>query len=165
MTLANNANITFDGVIPEEVLEKLNELIDEDTMGFEIDLSGKASTLVIEEAWGDISDDLNEIVEILRPYGIKPLVGECNRYYGDYDGYDVFDGVAFISMDDEEYGAWLNEQAHAKTIEAAKKVVDYCRSHKGEVNGVYGVKCTENREFIPAELRALIDELEKTLQK
>ena len=68
-------------------------------------------------------------------------------------------------MDDEEYGAWLNEQAHAETIAAAKKIVEYAKSHKEEVNGVYGVKCTENREFIPAELRKLIDELEKTLRK
>lgn len=165
MTLANNATIKFNGVIPKEAVEKLTELIDEDTMRFALDSSGKASNLVIEEAWGDISDDLNEIVEILRPYGIKPLVGECNRYYGDYDGYDVFTGEAFESMDDEEYGAWLNKQTHAETVAVAKKIVEYAKSHKEEANSVYGVKCTENREFIPAELRALIEELGKALQK
>lgn len=163
MYICNNATITFDGQIPAEVANQLNA--DYGEVGtFDTDKNG-ASVLYIEEVCGDISDELNAIVDTLRPYGIKPLVGECNRYYGDYDGYDVFDGAAFISMDDEDYGAWLNEQAHAKTIEAAKKVVDYCRSHKEEANGVYGVKCTENREFIPAELRTLIEELEKTMQK
>lgn len=163
MFICNNATITFDGRIPAEVANQLNA--DYGEVGtFDIDKNG-ASVLYIEEACGDISDDLNAIVDALKPHGIKPLVGECNRYYGDYDGYDVFDGAAFISMDDEDYGAWLNEQAHAETVAVAKKIVEYAKSHKEEVNGVYGVKCTENREFIPAELRTLIEELEKTMQK
>ena len=163
MYICNNATITFDGRIPAEVANQLNA--DYGEVGtFDIDKNG-ASVLYIEEVCGDISDELNAIVDTLRPYGIKPCVGECNRYYGDYDGYDVFDGAAFISMDDEDYGAWLNEQAHAETVAVAKKIVEYAKSHKEEVNGVYGVKCTENREFIPAELRTLIEELEKTMQK
>lgn len=149
MFICNNATITFNGTIPEKVMETLNADFSE--IGtFDVNKDGD-SVLYIEEVYGDIRDDLNEIVDALTPHGIKPLVGEYNRYYGDYEGYDVFDGAAFISMDDKDYGAWLNEQAHAKTIAAAKKVVDYCKSH-GE-------------DSIPAELCALIEELENTLQK
>ena len=71
--------------------------------------------------------------------------------------YDVFNGAAFISMDDEDYGAWLNEQSYADTIAAAKKVVEYCKTHKELI--------CRDRDFIPAELRTLVEELEKTMQE
>lgn len=155
MYICNNATITFDGRIPAEVANQLNA--DYGEVGtFDIDKNG-ASVLYIEEVCGDICDALNRIVCALVPYGIKPCVGACNRYCGDCDGYDVFNGAAFISMDDEDYGAWLNEQSYADTLAAAKKVVEYCKTHKELI--------CRDRDYIPAELRTLVEELEKTIQE
>lgn len=84
MYLCNNATITFDGLIPDEISQQLNADFSE--IGtFDVDKDG-ASVLYIEEVYGDISGELNEIVETLAPHGIKPRFGEYNRYYGDYDG-------------------------------------------------------------------------------
>ena len=137
MTLYNNGMIEMTGLIPADALEKIQELDSARELPFGITRIGKsedgsASVLLIEEECGNITDDLNEIVEILKPYGIAPLVGEYNRYYGDYDGYDVFTGECFESMADIDYGAWLVSEDAGKydeLIRAARELVDYFQLH------------------------------------
>ena len=132
MTLYNTGNIEFNGLIPAEAMEELNIFED---VEFKKTSDGKASVLVIGECadlCGDLYDDLNTIVDILKPYGVAPLVGEYNRYYGDYDGYDVFTGEHFESMDDVEYGGWLVRDTNGKydwLIRAARELVDYFQLH------------------------------------
>ena len=136
MTLYNNACISFNKKIPAEAMEKLMALSDtrpyfKRTFIFE-DCDDGTSAVSIDEACGDLTDELNEIVEILKPYGIAPLVGEYNRYYGDYDGFDVFTGERFESMDDVEYGGWLVRDTTGKydeLIRAARELVDYFQFH------------------------------------
>ena len=137
MTIYNNGMIEMTGLIPAEALEKIQELDNARELPFGITRidktqDGSASVLVIEEECGYIDDDLNTIVEILKPYGVAPLVGEYNRYYGDYDGYDVFTGERFESMDDVEYGGWLVRDTNGKydeLIRAARELVDYFQFH------------------------------------
>ena len=130
MTIYNNATIKFNGLIPPDVVEKICELNEDFRECFSIENNDIVSVLGIEELPGDLSDSLNEIVDILKPYGIAPVVGEYNRYYGDYDGYDVFTGECFESMDDLGYGAWLaRDRKYDDLIRAATELVDYFRMH------------------------------------
>lgn len=131
MTICNNAAIEFNAIIPDEAMEKLAEY-EECTFGKTWHPDGSSvSTLEYEEVYGDLVSDLNEIVEILKPYGVTPLIGEYNRYYGDYDGYDVFTGEKFESMDDVEYGRW----ALSNTIITAKtEYRDYLEKSLQETN-------------------------------
>ena len=136
MTLYNNACISFNKKIPAEAMEKLNALTEHDPY-FKKDFifeecDDGTSAVSIDEALGDLTDELNEIVEIIKPYGVAPLIGEYNRYYGDYDGYDVFTGERFESMDDVEYGGWLVRDTNGKydeLIRAARELVDYFQFH------------------------------------
>lgn len=121
MTLWNNAAIGFEGKLTEEVLNELKENYPE--YMFSID-ENREFSIEIEEVMGDLLDDLNEIVEKLAPYGVKPHVGEMNRYYGDYDGYDVFVGDKFESFDDEEYGEWLAERRFSKQLSKLHAAVE-----------------------------------------
>lgn len=132
MTLNNNATIEFNSLIPVEAMEKICEINRDFREAFLTTSNGGKSVLEIEEWYGDLSDELNEIVEILKPYGIAPLVGEYNRYYGDYDGYDVFTGEHFESMDDVHYGKWLVSSETGRyddLIRAATELVEYFRFH------------------------------------
>ena len=132
MTIYNTGTIEFNKLIPANALEELSSFED---IEFRNTCDGKASVLVIGECadlCGDLYDDLNTIVDILKPYGVAPLVGEYNRYYGDYDGYDVFTGERFESMDDVEYGGWLVRDTTGKydeLIRAARELVDYFQLH------------------------------------
>ena len=71
---------------------------------FTVEENGLA--LEIVEKPGDLADTLNDLVDTLAGFGVAPVIGAANRYYGDADGYDVFTGEEFESMDDSEYGAW-----------------------------------------------------------
>ena len=155
MTIHNNAQILFNGKIPDKALEKLKEFEDENFF-FSDSKDGTVSVLEIEEKCGDITDDLNEIVNILKSYGIVPLVGECNRYYGDYDGYDVFTGEKFEPMDDESYGMY---EAHADMdkrygalVKAAKDMVYACEQYKFVVHSIVMKRA--------AELKNALDDVE-----
>ena len=132
MTLYNNASITFNARIHDEAMEKICENNDDFREAFLTTFDGGKTVLEIDEWPGDLRDDLNKIVEILKPYGIVPLFGEYNRYYGDYDGYDVFTGEHFESMDDVDYGKWLIRSKTGRyddLIRAATELVDYFRMH------------------------------------
>ena len=106
MQIVNNAKIRFNKKIPEDAIKKLNQIIDAEDGTIYFAQEPNYTYLEIEECWGDLCDTLNDLVEALKPYGISPEEGEFNRYYGDYDGYDVFTGERFESMDDESYGAY-----------------------------------------------------------
>ena len=151
MYIINDACIDFNKPIPAEAMEKLAEFKD---FFFEDAEDGTSSTLNISEAYGDMSDDLNKVVEILRPYGVAPLVGEYNRYYGDYEGYDVFTGERFESMDDVEYGGWLARDTAGKydeLIRAANDLVCYCIFHNKNL--------TKAQEYKLDDLKAALDAL------
>jgi len=103
----NNAEITFNKPIPTEANRKLETLLQDcDHMYFSIDRESGNAVLYIEEESGNLTDLLNEIVDVLHPYEVVPLTHEWNRYYGDNDGYDVFDGDKFIPMCDEDFGVF-----------------------------------------------------------
>jgi hypothetical protein len=147
MTIYNNATIKFNGLIPAEAMEKICELDEDFRECFSIENNDIVSVLGIEELPGDLSDSLNEIVDILKPYGIAPVVGEYNRYYGDYDGYDVFTGECFESMDDLGYGAWLaRDRKYDDLIRAACELVDYFQFHNKNTTKAQGEKVEKLRD-------------------
>lgn len=116
----NNAEIRFTGIIPEEAMPKCKEIVGAftDNIWFEYSASCKQHILVIQEEPGDWLDTLNELVDYLRPYGIKPEVGCYNHYYGDWDGYDVFTGEKFESMDEGDYAVYaLTNEELIKMLE------------------------------------------------
>ena len=126
MTLYNNATIYFTHVIPETLRDKCNEIVGADESAY-FKHGEFVSALVLEDAAGDWMDTLNELVALLKPYGVVPNDGEANRYYGDDDGYDVFTGEQFVPMSDEEYGVYalpdktlvdmLRERGYTVTVE------------------------------------------------
>lgn len=148
MTIYNNACIEFNRAIPDDAMEKLRKY---DAFYFGWSDLDHASTLEIEDVCGDLFDELNEIVEILKPYGVAPLVGEYNRYFGDYDGYDVFTGEKFKNMDDVEYGGWLagqNETRYDDLIRAATELVDYFSMHNKNCTKAQDEKVENLREAL-----------------
>lgn len=150
MTIYNNAAIHFNKKIPQEAFEKLGEIGEGDYQFYDDKETG-LSYLSIEEWYGDLCDELNEIVEALKPYGVAPLVGEYNRYYGDYDGYDVFTGEKFESMDDVEYGGWLVRDTTGKydgLIQAARELVDYFSLHNKNCTKAQDEKVENLREAL-----------------
>lgn len=109
MTIINSGTIYFNGLVTPEMQEILSRdvrLCRNENVCWEESEERDWSFLEIEDVCGNLQDDLNKIVDILAKYGIKPLVGEVNRYYGDFDGYDVFTGERFESMCCEDYGSW-----------------------------------------------------------
>lgn len=148
MTIFNNASIHFNNKIPQEAFEKLREIGDKEFQ-FCDDKGTCLPYLSIEERYGDLCDELNEIVEVLKPYGVAPLVGEYNRYYGDYDGYDVFTGECFESMDDVDYGRWLaRDRKYDDLIHAATELVDYFRMHNKNTTKAQDEKVENLREAL-----------------
>jgi len=90
-------------------------------------------------------------VEILKPYGIAPLVGEYNRYYGGYEGFDVFTGEHFESMDDVDYGKWLAGSETGRyddLIRAATELVEYFRMHNKNTTKAQDEKVENLREAL-----------------
>ena len=151
MELKNNGTIRFNKPIPEKGMKDLMDMeIDgftyvnltapADKVGLiwgglvtEREEDAQSAMLLIDEVEGDISDDLNNVVFILEHYEISPLVGECNRYYGDYEGYDVFTGEKFESMDDVDYGAWLVSKKYANLVITVKHLISYFEKHGGNL--------------------------------
>lgn len=107
MYLINNASIDLTGPLPNEAKAEIIDIFCDEGLEDMARCGNRPAGngyILLEDTPGDVRDVLNEIVDILKPYGIKPTLFEYNRYYGGCDGYDVFTGERFESMDAEDFG-------------------------------------------------------------
>ena len=101
MTLWNSGTLVVDRPLPEDVCAKINEI-------FAGDVSVYASgiNITFEDTPGDIMSDLNRLAALLAESDIHIAKDEAVEYYGDYEGYNVWTGSKFKSMDHGDYAVY-----------------------------------------------------------
>lgn len=114
MTVWNSGELTVDKPMSEELCEKIHKLFD---CYPGVHVEGQSI------AFSDTPDfRLNtstELQDLLAEYGISIQKDSSVKYYGDYEGYYVWTGSKFESMDYEEYTLYaLTDEALCNMVKA-----------------------------------------------
>ena len=101
MTVQNNGTLTVDRPMPEEVCKKIYELFD-DCPGVYVD----SQSITFADTPDYCLNESSELQDLLAKNGIGLELGSRVEYYGDYEGYYVWTGSKFESMDHEDYAVY-----------------------------------------------------------
>ena len=101
MTVWNNGTLTVDKPMPAAVCEKVHDLFDNDP-GVRVE----GQSIAFEDTPDFRLSESSELQDLLAENGIGLLEGSLVEYYGDYDGYYVWTGSKFESMDHEDYAVY-----------------------------------------------------------
>ena len=101
MTVWNNGTLTVDKPMPEEVCKKVCELFDSHPGVY---VEGQSITF--EDTPDYRLNESSELQDLLAESGIGLELGSRVEYYGDYEGYYVWTGSKFESMDHEDYAVY-----------------------------------------------------------
>lgn len=101
MTVWNNGTLTVDKPMPEEVCKKVCELFDSHP-GVYVE----SQSITFEDTPDYRLDESKKLQDLLAEYDISIQKDSSVKYYGDYDGYYVWTGSKFESMDYWEYALY-----------------------------------------------------------
>ena len=101
MTVWNNGTLTVDKPIPKELSERILEIFD-NCPGVYVE----GQTINFEDTPDFCLNESEELQKLLAENGISLQTGTLVEYYGDYDGYYVWTGSKFESMDHEKYAVY-----------------------------------------------------------
>lgn len=101
MTVWNNGTLMVDKPIPKELSERILELFD-NCPGVYVE----GQTINFEDTPDFCLNESEELQKLLAKNGISLQIGTLVEYYGDYDGYYVWTGSKFESMDHEKYAVY-----------------------------------------------------------
>ena len=101
MTVWNNGTLTVDKPMPEDVCKKVCELFDS-YPGVYVE----GQSIIFEDTPDYRLNESSELQDLLAENGIGLELGSRVEYYGDYEGYYVWTGSKFESMDHEDYAVY-----------------------------------------------------------
>ena len=101
MELWNSGTLTLEQKIPEAVCDMIKELLGDDRCVFVGD-----RYISFEDSTGYLLDLLNDLSALLMENGLSLINGSHVQFYGDQEGYHVWTGSKFETMDPGEYAVY-----------------------------------------------------------
>ncbi len=101
MTIWNSGTLTVDKAMTMEIVQQIQAVFDSD------------ETIYVGERYitfgdspGDLLECLQKVSEILQQNGLSIEKDSAVEYYGDMEGYNVWTGIGFQSMEHGEYAVY-----------------------------------------------------------
>ena len=128
MTIWNSGTLTVDQAMSAEIVKQIQAVFDSD------------ETIYVEERYitfgdtpGDLLELLQKVADILQQNGLSIEKDSAVEYYGDMEGYNVWTGTGFRSMEHGEYAVYsLTDEELIKKMKergyCVCKELDLCKS-------------------------------------
>ena len=101
MTAWNSGTLTVDKAMPAEIVQQIHAAFDSDETIYVGD-----RCITFGDTPGDLLECLQKVSEILQQNGLSIEKDSAVEYYGDMEGYNVWTGIGFQSMEHGEYAVY-----------------------------------------------------------
>lgn len=130
MTIWNSGFLTVDKAMPVEIIQQIQAVFDSDETIYVGDRH-----ITFGDTPGDLLELLQKVSEMLQQNGLSIEKDSAVEYYGDMEGYNVWTGAGFQSMDHGEFAVYsLTDDELIKMIKergyCVCKELDLCKSEK-----------------------------------
>lgn len=130
MTAWNSGTLTVDKAMPAEIVQQIHAAFDSDETIYVGD-----RYITFGDTPGDLLECLQKVSEILQQNGLSIEKDSAVEYYGDMEGYNVWTGAGFQSMDHGEFAVYsLTDEELIKKMKergyCVCKEPDLCKSEK-----------------------------------
>lgn len=100
MTIWNSGTLTVNQAMPAENVKQIQAVFDSETIYVE------ERYITFGDTPGDLLELLQKVADILQQNGLSIEKDSAVEYYGDMEGYNVWTGTGFQSMEHGEYAVY-----------------------------------------------------------
>ena len=100
MTIWNSGTLTVNQAMPAEIVKQIQAVFDSETIYVE------ERYITFGDTPGDLLELLQKVADILQQNGLSIEKDSAVEYYGDMEGYNVWTGTGFQSMEHGEYAVY-----------------------------------------------------------